>query len=178
MIYVNVVREIQNRLNFHAQDRRMLSGLTIRKSGEFRLEGDKDLPLLTMIDLATTDKLGSANGTLSFFLKTARKHDWVRLDDSDSGPLGLIDWQELVQDALETRPSDLKPDQLLTAHDADGALILETNGNEIQTLIEPYTWSCKMAEIRDLSFTLQMDLAFTIVNSKRGLRRRTPIAPA
>ena len=97
---------------------------------------------------------------------------------ADAGPCGLIDWQELVQDALETRPSDSAPDQVLTAHDEDGALILGANGHEIQTLIEPYTWNCKMAEIRDLSFTLQMDLAFTVVNSKRGLRRRTPIASA
>jgi hypothetical protein len=177
MIYVNIVREIENRLNFHVNFKaKMLEGLTIRKSGEFRLDGDKDLPLLTMIDLATTDEIGAATGTVTFFLKTSRKHDWARMQNDL--PLGLIDWQELVQDALETRPSNLLPDQLLTAHDWDGALILDANGHQIPLLIEPYTWNCKMAEITDMSFTLQMDLAFKLVNSKRGLRRQTPISSA
>jgi hypothetical protein len=173
MIYVDIIREVSRRLKFHsAQPNGPLAGLNIKKSGVFRIDGDKDLPQYTLIDLSATDTRGTGTGSISSFLRTARKHDWFK--EEDEGPHGLYDWLELVMDAIETKPSDLTCDQLLVAHDDYGALRLDVHGRQVELLREPFVWQVNMAEISETSYTLQLDMQFSFVSTKRGARRSTP----
>ena len=184
MRYGSILKEIWQRVNFHATtgvtiggvlQSPMLAGLNVKKSGEWRIDGDQDLPRFTICDLNATEIPGNANARLSMFLSTRRADDWFR--SVDDGTLGLIDWMELLMDAVETRPSDGQADQLLTVHNADGTAMF-MGGQPFQLLTKELTWETKMAEINDLSMMMQVDLLFTPVMSRKPTRRSRPIPPA
>lgn len=173
MRYASILREVQFRLEYHSRAT-LLTGLKIKKAGEFRIEGTVDLPQLCMIDLEAAEQPGRASAQLTMFLKTKRKDDWFKL--TDEGPNGLIDWMERVMDAVETKPSDGTPDGFLFAHNLDGTQLLVT-GNPIQLLPNEISWTAKMAEVTDLSFTMQLDMVFTQTLTRRATRRTRPLAP-
>lgn len=172
MNYTTILREIYQRLAYHAQPERMLDGLKLRLSGEYRIEGADALPHFSFIDVNATDSRGRTTATLTAWLRVRREHGWLR--DTDEGPAGLVDWMELIMDAVETRPSDGQPDQLLVAHHADGTLRLGAKREPVELLAEPFVWEVRMDEISNLCSTLQMNLIFTFAQPKRHSRRTPP----
>lgn len=170
MSYVAILREVNNRLNHHAKG--MLQGLHIRKSGEWRTDGEMDLPQLTLIDMTASDSRGTSSGMISLFLTGSRADDWFK--ETDAGRNGLYDWVELVMDAMETMPSDGTADQLLVAHNPDGTVKLDVHGRPRELLAQSLKWEARMAEIRDMSYTVQLDISYSIASTGRGRRRNTP----
>lgn len=181
MRYTSIVREVFTRLLFHAKHpahgsvgaQPLLDGLKVRASGVWKVDGVSDLPRLTMIDLEVAEKPGAATGNITLFLSTKTKHGWVSLEDTE---VGLVEWCERVLDAIDTKPSDGRPDQLLWAHNLDGSL-LQSGGQPVQLLPKEFTISTRMAELTDVSLTMQIDLSFEPTLSRRASRRATPIAP-
>jgi hypothetical protein len=169
---LEVTREVHRRLKFHAEPERMLHGLKVRKSGQYRIEGENQLPQFCFVDITGDDRRGGSNATLSCWLRVARKHEWFK--DTDEGPHGLIDWMLLIMDAVETMPSDGTPDQLLVRHDDYGQLRLDDHGRRIELLGAPCEWHVQVDEISDLALTLQMNLSFTFPATKRARRRLVP----
>jgi hypothetical protein len=175
MRYVSVLREILIRLNYHSNSE-LLHGLNIKRPGEFRLDGEADIPMITLFDFNVSESPGKATGRVSMLLRTKRKDEWVKL--TDEGRNGLVDWMERVQDAIETRPSDGIAELMLTPHNTDGTLKLDVAGNPLPPLLPvEINWDNKMAEITDLSFTMQLDLIFYPTMTRRATRRTRPIAP-
>jgi hypothetical protein len=81
----------------------------------------------------------------------------------------------LVMDAVEKMPSDPEaPDQLLVMHDVHGAIVPGLNEPRVELLREPFTWETRMDEISELAFTMQLNISFSIVTTKRARRRVTP----
>ena len=173
MRYTSIVREVLTRMNFHAAHL-LLEGLNVKKVAEWRVDGDKDLPRLTLIDLNFTESPGRSTAKLTLFLSTKRKDGYVSLTDERTP--GLIDWAERVLDAIETKPSDGSPDPFLCAHTPDGDAVL-TGTLPVQLLPVPLEWDVRMAEINDSSFTLQLDLSFKPALTRTASRRATPIPP-
>lgn len=182
MRYSDIVREVLNRLTFHAtqmppnwsEQQPLLHGLKIRASGEARIDGDKDLPRLTIIDLNVTEKAQPFGG-VTLFLDTKPKHGWVR--QVDDATLGLVDWTERVMDAIDTKPSDGKPDKRLIRHNADGTLYAPA-GSPIELLPEDFEFDIRMAELSDTSLKMQIEVLFKPTITKKASRRSTPVPSA
>jgi hypothetical protein len=178
MRYVSIVREVLTRLSFHASNvapmfsAPLLDGMIIRTSGEWRIDGDADLPRVSVIDLNASESPGKAYGKISLFLSTKNKHGFVKI--TDSGVNGVFDWMEKLMDAVETAPSTGMPDAMLTPHNEDGTAASTLPC--VTLLPSEISWDCKMAEITDLSFTMQLDISFTPTMTRRASRRATPIA--
>jgi hypothetical protein len=170
MSYVAILREVHVRLQHHAKG--MLQGLHIRKAGEWRVDGEMDLPQITLVDLTASDSRGTSTGVISMFLTSSREDGWFK--DTDAGRNGLYDWIELVMDAMETMPSDGKADQMLIAHNPDGTLKRDAHERPRELLAQPFKWEARMAEIRDMSYTAQLDISYQIASTGRGRRRHTP----
>ena len=181
MRYTSIIREVLTRLQFHnttpltGQANALLADLKVKKSGEWRIDGDADLPRLAVIDMEVTEIPGKASLTITLFLSTKRKLGWVT--DSDDGTGAMADWIERVMDAVEIRPSDGASDQLLRAHNPDGTLML-VNGQPVDLLATQFEWNAKMLQITDLAFTYQLDLLITPPLSRRATRRTNPIPAA
>jgi hypothetical protein len=175
MSYLAILRELKVRLDHHTKGE-LLAGLKIKKAGDWRVDGQVDLPQLTLIDIAATDLRGTSNGTISMFLTVSKDHDWLK--ETDDAPNGLIDWAECIMDAIDTKPSDGNPDSLLIAHNPDGTPKLDGHGKERELLREASRFEMRMAEIREGSYTLQLDFVFSAVTAKRARRRSTPFPKA
>jgi hypothetical protein len=183
MIITAISREVWTRMTFHSSSpitsdptaAPLLDGITMKRTGEFRIDGEKDLPLLTMVELNATHKDAKLSGSVSLFLKTKRKHGWFA-EDSDGEP-GLYDWAERVMDAIETSPVGTV-DKFLYAHNNLGVPINANHGQPAQLLSTELSWSLEMAEITDLSFLLQIEIQFSAVGGKNANRRTSPISPA
>jgi hypothetical protein len=174
MIYSAIAREIWTRLVFHSQTYGLLAGLAVKKGNEFTITGEKDLPLVTMVDLTMTESVGGkATGKVSLFLRTKKKQDFVKLDPRAEP--GLLDWAESLMDAIETAPSDLKPELLLKVHNADGTVVAGKNEPSVALLTEAFTWDGRMSEISEQSFLWQLDLSFVVPTGRRANRRLSPI---
>lgn len=181
MIYVAVAREIWTRIKFHTEKSStdgepLLQGLKLVKSGDFRVESAKNLPLATLVDLTGREVAGRAETRVTLFLKTDRKNDWVTLEPN--GKQGLLDWLERLMDAVETAPSTGEVDKLLTLHKADGTVILDRNQQPLWVLSDPFTWDFRMSEITDLSFMMELDLVFNVPRGDRGNRANSPVTAA
>jgi hypothetical protein len=178
MNYSSVVREIHNRLRFHSKPEGILHGLKIRESGEFKINGEDDLPHFVFVDIQTNDTKGLGTGTISSWLRVARRRSWfIKEGESPNGVeahYGLLDWMVLVMDAVETKPSDGASDQMLIAHDEFGRILPGLNGEALELLTEPFQWNTQMDEISDLCFTMQMNLSFSLPTAKRANRRLLP----
>ena len=169
------------RLNFHSKSTApgsnisapILAGMTINQSGEWEVTGEENLPCVRTIDLNVTEFAGKSTASISMLLSTKREQGFVQLTDTPDVS-GLIDWLERVFDAIETKPSDGKPDSYLIPHNEDGSLM--AIGGTGALLTTEFSLSAKMAQISDLSFTMQLDLAFTPVLTRVANRRSTPIA--
>lgn len=178
MNYVSILREVITRLRYHKEhgigdDAPILENIKIKEAGEFRVDTQKDLPLVTLVDLTANDSAERGGGRITLFIRTDRKKGWVRTDD-DKSP-GLFDYVELIMDAVELSPSTGKADLLLCLHNADGTSILDATEEPVNLLVEDFTWDGRMSEITDLSFLYELDLVFTLPTGRRG-RRRTALA--
>jgi hypothetical protein len=164
MIYSAFIREVRQRLRYHAEAGagRSLDGLKIKSSSKYSADGEKDLPALMLIDLDSAEASGAGRGTLSFLLRTYRKHDLV--SEAAEDPLGLIDWLELIGDALETTP-DGQVDSYMKLHNRSGVPL------NTEVLIKPHELSFRTASISELSFELQIDLRFEAAVGPRAERR-------
>ena len=179
MIYSALAREVWTRLQFHAKNgigdaAPILDGLRIVKSGEFRIDQTKHLPIATLVDLTGREASGRGDGRLTLFLKTDRKHDWVRFDGAETP--GLLDWMEAIMDAVEIAPSTGQADPLLALHCDDGTAIADNHGQHLALLSEAFTWDYRMSEITDMSFLMELDIAFTLPKGRRANRRTSPVS--
>lgn len=178
MIYSALAREVWTRLQFHAKTGLgdavpILDGLRIVKSGEFRIDQSKHLPIVTLVDFTGRESSARGDGRLTLFLKTERKHEWVRTDGAETP--GLLDWMEAIMDAVELAPSTGQPDLLLTLHRDDGTVLPDNHGQPLALLSEPLTWDYRMSEITDMSFLMELDIAFTLPKGRRANRRTSPV---
>jgi hypothetical protein len=180
MIYVAALREIHTRLTLQSRaadpgnnvTAGIIHGLNWRPNGEYRVDGEKDLPQLSMTDLETSDGKGSSGGGLTLFLRTKRRDKWVSETPADLP--GLWDWVERVLDAIELSPSTGLSDCHLGLHKADGTPIMK-NGNQVSLLTDQFTTSARMAEITDASFLAEIKIDFTAPTGRRGNRRSAPV---
>lgn len=183
MIYVAALREIWNRLNLQAlpynssnpKPNGLLYGLHVKPNGEYRVDGEKDLPQLSMTELEAGDGEAKTDGNVTMFLRTSRKHGWVSMRPTDKD--GLFNWAEKVLDAIEISPSTGKSDALLHLHKADGTAILK-DGLHIALLNETFTTQIRMSEITDLSFLAEITIKFNAANTRRSTRRSTIVSNA
>lgn len=172
MLHSLVIREITLRLQHGMRNGGPLQALKLKKAGTLSVEGENDLPQVTLLDMQVQSKGGSSASTINCWLRTSRKYDWVRMEDDDK--MGLIDWMEAIMDAIETKPSDGLPDNLLVAHTSDFKIRPDRNGQEYALLTEGFVWNTSMTEINNLNFTLQMDLSYKQPDTQRGRRRVSP----
>jgi len=183
MIYVAALREVWTRLELQARPvdagndkpNGLLDGLKVKPNGEYRIDGEKDLPQVTMTELGIKDSVGRTDGRITLFVKTSRKNGWVSMDPTQKD--GLYNWVEKVMDAIEISPSTGESDTLLTLHRKDGTPLLK-GGHPIQLLSEQFTTECRMSEINDLSFVAEIDIIFGIANGRRANRRSAPVTNA
>lgn len=165
MIYSALVREVAQRLRYHAEAGagRALDGLKVKSSSRYSADGDKDLPAIMLIDIDAQESGGASQGSISMLLRTLRKHDLVSLAADD--PLGLIDWVELVGDAIETAQSGTI-DSYMKLHTSAGTAV------PVEPLLSrPFQMSFRTASISELSFELQIDLRFDLAVGPRAERR-------
>lgn len=175
MFYSAVFHEVYNRLRYHAAEGRMLDGLKVKKSATYSVDGDKNLPAIMLVDLNSGHAGGSASGRLTMFLRTLRKHDYVALEADD--PKGLIDWAELVHDALETSPSSGTMDPKFHPHRKDGTAIL-TAGSHDPLFAGDLSWDVRMATITDLSFEIQLEIIFNLAAAPLADRVSAGLQPS
>ena len=178
MIYVAIAREIWTRLLFHTNTgigdaEPKLKGAKIVKSGEYRTDVTKSLPIITLVDLTARDVAGRNESRVTLFLKTDRKLDFVRMSPDESP--ALLDWVEMLQDAVETAPSTGAVDTRLTLHKTNGAPVLDVHGQPLSILSEDFTWDFRMSEITDLSYLVEIDIVFNVPRGNRGNRRGSPV---
>lgn len=175
MLYSAVFREVYNRLRYHSVEGRLLDGLKVKLSARYSVDGNKDLPAIMLVDLNSSHAGGTASGRLTMFVRTLRKHDYVA-EDADS-PRGLIDWVELIQDALETSPSTGLPDPRFHPHRKDGTAIFVA-GSHDPLFSDSLTWDVRMAEIMDLSFEMQLEIIFNLAAGALGDRVSAGLQPS
>lgn len=178
MIYVAVAREIWTRLLFHqgtgiGDAPPMLQGAKVIKSADYRIDAAKDLPIITLVDLTGRELSGRNETRLTLFLKTDRKLDFVALSPDE--PPALLDWVEILQDALETAPSTGQIDTLLTLHKADGTPVLDVNQQPLSILSEAFTWDFRMSEVTGLSYLMELDVVFNVPKGRTRRRRTSPV---
>ena len=173
MIYVAALREVLTRLQFQGLAAGILEGLKIKPNGEYRVDGEKDLPQLSMTDLGMADGKGASSGTITLFLRTARRAGWVSMNPSEQP--GLYDWAERVLDAIETSPSTGACDTYLMLHKADYTPITK-GGQPVALLAEPFSTAVRMSEITELSFLAEIEINLSAPTGRRGNRRSAPVS--
>jgi hypothetical protein len=183
MRYSSIFREVRQRLAINAAPGGILSGLTIRDKGTFRLDGKSQLPLLQIADFGVNEAPRGTSGYIAMLLRTnndfglAQSYNYAP-DQSivSATPRGLLDWMECVMDALTlaANPIGGPADNMLFVHNPDGTLYLQ-NGATVPLLGEEFTLETKMAAIDDLCFAMEIRLMFKPLLTRNGSRRSSPV---
>ncbi|MDX2187798.1 MAG: hypothetical protein SFV32_12755 [Opitutaceae bacterium] len=175
MRYSSVVLEIWNRLTFHAQPQRMLEGLAIKRAGEWEMTGQSGFPYAALLEVSGSEFPSNSIATVGILLRSSVEHDFLRIPGAADRPYkGIIDWTELVMDAIETAPSTGKSDLFLLAHKASGEAVT-INSQPIQLLPSELWQTFKIQEVSPIAYSMQIDINWKPAGTRRASRRSTPI---
>ena len=161
------------RLRWHSKPGGILEGLKVKEGAEFNIDSEDDLPHVAPADFVISDARGKSSGEFTLFLRTSRESKFATGADGR----GMMNWLELVLDAIETPQSDPERiDYRLTAHREDGTALTK-EGSPLDLLDSEFTATSKLGGVSDLSFTYEITLSMSFVAGRRANRRSAPVTP-